>query len=81
MTWFQHELIDTPPGIRLRDLLVKYVTRNGTIGSQKEAKRIIRQGGVKIDDVGIISDIDYRIFNSCMVRIGRRRVFEFKVTQ
>jgi len=73
MPRFQFGTIQTDGG-RLRDILVDV----GKLSSQKEAKRIIRQGGVYVDEKRI-DDIDYRIdFDSkdkYRVRIGPRRVW------
>ena len=77
MPYFQSREIKIAGPAKLRELLVKYVGNNGKIGSQKEAKRLIRQGGISIDGIGAISDIEYMIERTSRVRIGRRRVYDF----
>lgn len=64
---------------KLRNLLVKHVGNNGKIGLQKEAKRVIRQGGISIDGKGVIKDIEFVINETSRVRIGKRRVYDFIV--
>ena len=79
MPYFQSRSIVITGPEKLRDLLVKHVNGNGKIDSQKKAKAIIRQGGISIDGVGVVSDIEYSIDRTSRVRIGRRRVYDFEV--
>ena len=89
MPYFQHkEIVVSEPSPRLRDLLVKCVSSQGRYGgitSQREAKRIIGQGGVKIDDIGTITNsefvLDFSERDTYRVRIGRYRVYDFKKGQ
>jgi len=73
MPHFQFGTIQTDGG-RLRDILVDA----GKLNSQKEAKRIIRQGGIYVNEKRI-EDIDYRIdfdnTDKYRVRVGPRRVW------
>jgi len=73
MPHYQFGTIQTDGG-RLRDILVGA----SKLSSQKEAKRLIRQGGVYVDE-NRIDDIDYQIDfdgkDKYRVRVGPRRVW------
>jgi tyrosyl-tRNA synthetase len=55
--------------IKLSDLLV----RSGMISSRNEAKRIIEQGGVKIDSQKAVGDFVIKFENSFVLQVGKRK--------
>ena len=60
--------------LKLTDIL----TENKLINSKSEAKRMIENNGIKIDD-NVISDIQYEITNKesgSILRIGKKRIFK-----
>ncbi len=55
--------------IKLSDLLIK----SGMISSRKEARRIIEQGGVKIDLQKAVEDFIVKSKNSFVLQVGKRK--------
>jgi tyrosyl-tRNA synthetase len=53
--------------------LVRLLVEIGLAGSRGEARRLISQGGVTLNGARINQDIDVRIQDGSLVRVGRRR--------
>ena len=68
------------PSSDLPKPLVKLLTECGAVSSNGEARRLIQQGGVRINDEKI-SDINYAIQNKgeYITKVGKRRFFKFIV--
>jgi tyrosyl-tRNA synthetase len=46
--------------------------------SNSEARRVISQGGVKIDD-NVIKDVDSLVSKSCLIQVGKRRYKQIEI--
>jgi tyrosyl-tRNA synthetase len=46
--------------------------------SNSEARRVISQGGVKIDDT-VIKDVDSLVSKSCLIQVGKRRYKQIEI--
>lgn len=68
------------PSSDLPKPLVKLLTECGAVSSNGEARRLIQQGGVRINDEKI-NDINYAIQNKgeYITKVGKRRFFKFIV--
>ena len=68
------------PSSDLPKPLVKLLTECGAVSSNGEARRLIQQGGVRINDKKI-NDINYAIQNKgeYITKVGKRRFFKFIV--
>ncbi len=68
------------PSSDLPKPLVKLLTECGAVSSNGEARRLIQQGGVRINDEKI-SNINYAIQNKgeYITKVGKRRFFKFIV--
>ncbi|HRS52830.1 MAG TPA: tyrosine--tRNA ligase [Candidatus Marinimicrobia bacterium] len=68
------------PSSDLPKPLVKLLTECGAVSSNGEARRLIQQGGVRINEEKI-SDINYAIQNKgeYITKVGKRRFFKFIV--
>ena len=61
--------------IKLADLLIKA----GLAPSKKEARRLIEQGGVKIDGEKILEDSDIKLSKECILQAGKRNFRKIKI--
>ncbi|HMS92706.1 MAG TPA: S4 domain-containing protein, partial [Candidatus Saccharibacteria bacterium] len=46
--------------------------------SKSEVRRLVSQGGIKIDDE-VVKDVDQKISKSALVQVGKRRFVKFKI--
>lgn len=46
--------------------------------SKSEVRRLVSQGGIKIDDV-VVKDVEQKISKSVLVQVGKRRFVKFKI--
>ncbi len=72
---------DDMPEIKINEQkkLILIMVENKMAASNGEAKRLIKQGGVKIDDVKI-DDIHYQIDpNACILKVGKRKFLKIVV--
>lgn len=46
--------------------------------SKSEVRRLVSQGGIKIDDV-VVKDVEQKISKSALVQVGKRRFVRFKI--
>jgi tyrosyl-tRNA synthetase len=60
---------------KLADLLVKA----GLAPSKNEARRLIEQGGVKIDGEKILEDADITLSKECILQAGKRNFRKIKI--
>ncbi|MBI5358617.1 tyrosine--tRNA ligase, partial [Candidatus Amesbacteria bacterium] len=51
--------------------IIDILVETGLAKSKSEAKRLIEQGGVKVNETKI-SNFEFQISNSCVINIGRR---------
>jgi len=78
------ELPDAMPEIAINSegnpvLLIKLLTDNGIVESNGEARRLIKQAAIRVNDAKI-SDINYRLgIGEFIVKVGKRRFVKFSV--
>ena len=78
------ELPDEMPEIVINSegnpvLLIKLLTDNGIVESNGEARRLIKQAAVRVNDAKI-SDVNYRLgIGEFIVKVGKRRFIKFSV--
>ena len=46
--------------------------------SKSEVRRLVSQGGIKIDDV-VVKDVEQKLTKSALVQVGKRRFVKFKI--
>ena len=56
--------------------ITEILVQSGTANSKSEARRLVAQGGVRVDDVKVI-DCDVDIDYNCIVRVGVSKVIVY----
>ena len=60
--------------------IVDFLYEINFLSSKSEVRRMIRQGGIKFCDE-VIKDIDYKIFKSGIIKIGKRKFLKVQVEE
>ena len=61
--------------------LLKILTENSLIQSKKEVRRLIEQGGVKINNKKILDLEDIEIIHEMIVQVGKKKFIKIKVEE
>jgi len=60
--------------------LMRLLVETGLADSNGEARRLISQGGVSLDGARIHEDLDVRVHDGLLVRVGRRRFVRIRLS-